>query len=164
MKYTYLLTCLVPLAASFRMYSLPKELVAMDDCDYPEQFTIQKLSTWTATGSNETSLGFTFSDQGTGITTACQKNSTSAVVSKPGLTARYACDDSMVQFIWQNSKLTVIETACSASSGFEAAGSIAPALSCTSTNYTLAAGSGKQCTALNQTLTASFTSLEPTPE
>jgi hypothetical protein len=96
------------------MYSLPKELVAMDDCDYPEQFTIQKLSTWTATGSNETSLGFTFSDQGTGITTACQKNSTSAVVSKPGLTARYACDDSMVHFIWQNSKLTVIETACSA--------------------------------------------------
>lgn len=55
-------------------------------------------------------------DSDTDITTACSLNSTSTDLGAQGGAARYACDNSAVNFIWQNNKLTMIELACPTSS------------------------------------------------
>lgn len=55
-------------------------------------------------------------DSDTAITTTCSLNSTFTNLGAAGAAARYACDDSAVNFIWQNNKLTMIELACPTSS------------------------------------------------
>lgn len=55
-------------------------------------------------------------DSDTDITTTCHLNSTSTNLGAAGAAPRYACDNSSVNFIWQNSKLTMIELACPTSS------------------------------------------------
>lgn len=57
---------------------------------------------------------FGFNDTKTLVATICHFNSTSIVVSPPGYTPRYSCDDTRVQFIYEQdfSKLWLIERLC----------------------------------------------------
>ena len=113
-----LLATAIPLAASFPTYAIPKaftkSFLVQASCSLPEGFEIHNFQTWTPVEGNDESLvvQFGYVDNSTGINTSCQYNSTSKNVGKPDLAPRYACDDPLAQFIWQNEILTMIETAC----------------------------------------------------
>ena len=108
----------IPLAASFPTYALPeaftKSLLAEASCSLPEVFTIRDFQTWAPAEGDKASMTiqFGYADNTTGIQTNCQYNSTSKNVAKAGRTVRYACDNSLVQFIWQEDTLTMIESVC----------------------------------------------------
>lgn len=112
MKSASVLACIVPLVASLK-YALPKSFAADSTCPFPENYTVEDFSTFTAAGSNDTTLSFNYVDEGTNITSFCQKNATSPnLSSSPYAAARYGCDNTNVKFIWQDSKLTILEAAC----------------------------------------------------
>jgi hypothetical protein len=112
----------LPVALSLPTYAIPKsfrKFLALDTCTYPEEFEILNFTSWTpAPGSNASStIDFGYVDKSTNLQTSCHYNATSQNVARPQLTPRYACDNAVVQFIWQNGTLTMIETACPGSTG-----------------------------------------------
>jgi len=186
-----LVSALGPLLANALSYALPHSLVALDNCYYPANFTISEFDGWTPAENNtahKQTLQFTFQDQGSGITTRCQMNSTSVPVNgnSTGVAPRYPCDDSpYVDFIWQNNKLTMIEAVCPQTSGwvfllqtcypcggryadktrrgtFQASGSALPNTTCTPTAASYGDGVGLRCI-MSGLLHANFTSLQPAP-
>lgn len=158
------LACLAPLAAATKNIvglsyadAIPKENLAQD-CEYPAYFTIQGFTTFTPSASNNTEVNFGYVDSDTDITTTCALNSTSTNVGAAGAAARYACDNSSINFIWQNNKLTMIELACPTSSvQYDTSGSWIPTLGCTDVTD----GSGVRCAANQTTYQGQFTSIEP---
>ena len=110
----------LPVALSLPTYTIPsafRKFLALieDSCVYPESpYEIQNFTIWTpAPGSNASmTIDFGYVDESTNIETSCHYNATSKNVARPQLTPRYACDNSVVEFIWQNGTLTMIEAAC----------------------------------------------------
>jgi hypothetical protein len=106
-------------AAAFPMYLIPNSMLKASfdnkDCIFPKGFVIQGFQIWSPTKANNhttTVIDFHYSDYSTKIETGCHYNSTSVNVGPEGLVARYACNNAIVQFIWQNGTLTLIERAC----------------------------------------------------
>lgn len=85
-----------------------------NDCIYPEGFDILDFTIWTpTTRSNASStLNFGYFDESTNLQTTCRYNASSKNVAQPDLSPRYACDNAIVEFIWQDGMLTMIERAC----------------------------------------------------
>lgn len=112
------LAAAVQLAVAFPTYKIPKAMLKFalsnSDCILPEAFVIDKFQIWTpAAGNNRTdNIFFEYSDNSTSIETKCHFNETSANVGPVGLAPRYACENNIVTFIWQNEALTMIEKAC----------------------------------------------------
>ncbi|KAL2757109.1 hypothetical protein ACRALDRAFT_1056171 [Sodiomyces alcalophilus JCM 7366] len=111
------------------MASVPRNiraLVEADECKLPSEFTIRGFSGESDDGGDTLDLfEFSFQDDGTGISTLCQFNSSSEAIVLGGRTPRYACHDPSVHFIWQDTALTMIEKTCPDEQGqadFEAAG------------------------------------------
>ncbi|KAK5663469.1 hypothetical protein OQA88_3898 [Cercophora sp. LCS_1] len=154
-------------------YKLPADfpisILASGDCVMPQKFSVTDLQMWLpALTNNEynTTVEFRFTDSGTSIDTTCHRNATSPNVADDGDTPRWACADPTVQFIWQDSTLTIIEKACpnSGGRGFEASGSLQPGFNCKPTeNGTWPLGDGFWCEAVDQPLAGNFTSLQPGP-
>lgn len=94
--------------------SFPKILLQDASCILPLNFTVNGFQVWTpaAGNSNASTISFQYTDSLTNINTDCHLNETSISVGPSGLAPRYACDNSIVQFIWQNNTLTLIEKAC----------------------------------------------------
>lgn len=97
----------------------PVELAATDDqdeCVLPATYTISNFVTvGDKYNGTHNATSFQFVDTDTGITTSCEQNSTSTSTSPNGGTARYYCDDTNVEFIYQTTGiagLTLIEKAC----------------------------------------------------
>ncbi|KAK3995360.1 hypothetical protein QBC44DRAFT_320194 [Cladorrhinum sp. PSN332] len=172
----FALMVVIPSVAAFPTYRMPavmlKVFLENDDCIMPEDFTVQNLVLWlpAADNTNKGIINFQYTNNGTGIDSPCHYNSTSVNVAPEGLTERYACDDTNVQFIWQsqvgtNGSLTLIEKACPNSNmsvSFEASGSIRPLLSCLTTTRNTTLGDGQACVA-ERFYAGNFTSLQPTP-
>lgn len=113
----------LPLAFALPTYNIPlafHQFLAHDTCIYPEAFEVQNFTNFTpAPGSNASStIDFGYFDESTSLQTACHYNATSKNVGQPGLTARYACDNDIVEFIFQNGTLTMIEMACPGDTGY----------------------------------------------
>ncbi|KAL1877086.1 hypothetical protein VTK73DRAFT_8894 [Phialemonium thermophilum] len=162
---------LVPLALSFPTYPIPKTLnkafLAEAGCSLPEGFTIANFKVWTPSQTNNASMTvqFAYLDKTTSIQTSCQRNASSENVGKPGLAARYACDNPLVQFIWQEETLTLVETVCPGSTGsihYETTGSLTPQPQCSPTDCNFGSGDGTLCTSAGD-LQGNFTSLQPSP-
>lgn len=108
---------------SLPTYAIPKsfhQLQTDDTCVFPEAFEIQNFTIWTpAPGNSDNTpvLNFGYFDQSTNLQTSCHYNATSRNVAQPQLTPRYACNNGVVEFIWQNGTLTVIEAACPGDAG-----------------------------------------------
>ncbi|POS78568.1 hypothetical protein DHEL01_v203033 [Diaporthe helianthi] len=101
--------------------------------------------------SNKTGVNFGY------ITTTCSLNSTSTTIGAEGGAARYACDNSAVNFIWQNKKLTMIELACPTSPvQYDTSGSWIPSLTCKDTT-----NGGVECVTNSTTFQGQFTSIQP---
>lgn len=113
-----LLMAAVSLAAAGPSYKIPAVMLAAlaenDGCVLPQGFVIDKFQLCLAApDSNGSSvINFDYSDNSTGIRTPCHYNATSVNAAPEGLAPRYACDNSVVEFIWQNRTLTMIEKAC----------------------------------------------------
>lgn len=170
---------LAEIAAS--AYNIPIHMEVADECALPSEYTISNFVTY-ADKLNGTlnATSFHFTDSETGIDTACQKNSTSSSTSPNGGTARFYCDDTTVEFIYQTTGiagLTVIEKACpdryvllrpclgsldvmltrqcsDAATKYEASGLTQFNLTCTATFQ------GTLCSS-NQTVSGEFTSINP---
>ncbi|KAK4184043.1 hypothetical protein QBC35DRAFT_69041 [Podospora australis] len=120
----FALAALLPLATTLPAfalhYAVPLSLKAMvddGDCTLPAAYTvrgIQEVIMNYNSAKPTVSLTFSYDDASTSLHTFCQYNSTSVNVGPPGLTARWACDNPTVQFIYEleDSKLTLIERAC----------------------------------------------------
>jgi hypothetical protein len=106
------------LAVALRTYNVPiavsKALLDNDDCILPEDFAVKYFQIWTPAANNNrtTIIDFAYSDNSTSIETDCHYNSTSVNVGPEGLVPRYACDNDIVEFIWKNGTLTLVEKAC----------------------------------------------------
>jgi hypothetical protein len=106
------------LAAASPTYKIPlamsKIMLESDGCILPEAFVIQNFYIWTPSAGNNSSqiINFDYADNSTSINTKCHFNATSVNVGSEGLAARYACDNTVVQFIWEDETLTMIEKAC----------------------------------------------------
>lgn len=130
MKTASILACAIPLATATRntaelTYALPKGLSAeTSDCEFPGSYIIQNLA---AAGTvdiasnftNITEVAFSFVDSETGLSSACQMNSTSTNLSPGGAYANYQCDSPDLEFSWGNTsatgmnyKVSVSETIC----------------------------------------------------
>ncbi|KAH8885241.1 hypothetical protein GQ53DRAFT_770401 [Thozetella sp. PMI_491] len=156
----------IPLATAFPAYGVPR-LFMEAGCIMPDGYEISHFRAWIpAAGNNRsTVLDFAYLDKSTSLETSCHLNATSKNVAKPGLAARYSCEDSLVHFIWQNSTLRMIETACpeaNSSTTYEASGSLKPSLNCTEAHRNTTAGPGQTCSSLS-VQRANFTSLQPSP-
>lgn len=121
---TVSLLAALPAVLALPTYTIPRaftRFLVADACTYPEGYEIQNFQTFTPTAGNSTTadISFSFHDKDTNIQTSCQRNSTSKNVGKPDLTARYACDNTIVEFIWQRETLTMIETACPGNTGYD---------------------------------------------
>ncbi|KAJ4297132.1 hypothetical protein N0V88_004050 [Collariella sp. IMI 366227] len=164
----------VQLAVAFPTYKIPKAMLkfalANSNCILPEAFVVDKFQIWTPAASNNRTdnIFFEYSDNSTSIETKCHFNETSVNVGPVGLAPRYACENNIVTFIWQNEALTMIEKACpngSMSRSFEASGLVRPKLDvCGMTPRNTTIGEGNFCVANPGRLAARFTSLQPTPE
>ncbi|ROT40041.1 hypothetical protein SODALDRAFT_332198 [Sodiomyces alkalinus F11] len=90
-----------------------RALVEAHECTLPAEFTIKNFSGNPDDGGDTLSqFEFNFQDDETDVSTLCQFNSSSEAIIIGGRTARYACNDPLVQFIWQDAALTMIEKAC----------------------------------------------------
>jgi hypothetical protein len=127
-KYTYRMwqliqLCLLcaPAALAAIHYAVPKSFAVMTSeagCTLPEGFHLQHFAGESKDGGKTfDSLDFGFLDNSTSIATPCHFNSSSKAVGQPDRTPRYACDNSLIEFIWQNSSLTMIEGACPGTNG-----------------------------------------------
>lgn len=87
------------------------------DC-IPENFTVSNFVAAGTSTTNLTELAFNFFDPHTGLTTACELNSTSTNLTPEGTYANYECDSSLLKFQWGIDKavgqylLGVSETIC----------------------------------------------------
>ncbi|KAK3337469.1 hypothetical protein B0T19DRAFT_74287 [Cercophora scortea] len=172
----FALVAAIPLAASLPAkptYRLPVAMLNVlsesDDCVLPVGFVVQNFQIWTPAPNNKQSINIDFEliDDSTGINTPCQFNETSVSSGPSGLTARYACDNPVVQFIWEDNVLTVIEKACPGSSsamGFEASGSVTPPLTCVPTSSNTTFGAGSACFSSEYGIPQNYTSLQPSPQ
>ncbi|KAM7194712.1 hypothetical protein V8F33_007090 [Rhypophila sp. PSN 637] len=152
------------------------QILAQDDsCALPDNFTISYFLAFTpdTTSGNQNGplVHFGYQDIATSISTMCMYNTSSVNVGPEGLTPRYACDNEMVQFIWDSEEvsLTVVEKACSNSltaslsiSNMEAAGSVTPTLYCGQTPADSLEGKGTFCYAEGE-LDGDFSSMSPAP-
>ncbi|KAK1986534.1 hypothetical protein LZ30DRAFT_581849 [Colletotrichum cereale] len=136
-------------AAVSYMAAVPESLMAKvesSDCTLPDDFQIQGFAAESPDGGKTIeSLIFNFNDDSTILSTPCHLNASSVPVADDGRTARYACDDARVQFIWQNGTATVIEKVCPGEDGaadYEASGTAAVPVVCDG-----AAGNGTTTTA-----------------
>lgn len=107
----------VCLATAFSTYRIPlgmQHAVTGSGCTLPNEFEIQNFMTWTpAEGNNRSAIiDFWFINDGTGIETPCHYNSTSVNSGPAGLVPRYSCDNGLVQFVWQDGTLAMVEKAC----------------------------------------------------
>jgi hypothetical protein len=118
-----LLSFAIPVALAGVQYAVPHSLAVQveenAECTLPDDFNIQNF-----TGESEDdgvmldSFKFSFLDDSTNVTSACSFNSSSKPIGDPGRTPRYACDAPVVQFIWQNGTLTIIEEVCPGGDGY----------------------------------------------
>ncbi|PNH37848.1 hypothetical protein VD0004_g8955 [Verticillium dahliae] len=171
-----LLLAATPAANAMAAYiaSLPQEiaaLVATDDCQLPDEFSIQNFVADSADGGKTLdSYEFGFFDDSTTVDTSCLFNSTSKAVNNDGRTPRYSCNDARVNFIWQNGSLTLIEGVCAGEDGaadYEASGTAPVAITCTGGNGTTAnnatATAASNCKADSADIQAKFFSIQPAP-
>lgn len=98
------------------MASVPTTMRALVDsggCSLPEEFFIQNFVAESADGgATLDSFEFGYLNSLTDIDTTCYYNETSVPIELGGRTPRYECEDGIVQFIFQDSRLTMIELAC----------------------------------------------------
>jgi hypothetical protein len=127
MRMAMVLAAALPLAAAFPLYDIPSLFAKLfqeddsDTCTLPEGFMVEQFQIWTPDSNNTshgTEINFAYWDNSTDLQTVCRLNSSSVNVATGGygVAARYACDNANVEFIWQNSALTMIEKACPTSS------------------------------------------------
>src|SRR4051812_26316919 len=107
----------LPLVQATALYaaSLPQAVhssVASGSCKLPDDFEIQGLGGLSQNGTAFSTLDFVFYDNSTLINTQCHLNASSVPIEVGGRTPRYPCDDPDVFFIFQDDKLTMIETLC----------------------------------------------------
>ena len=116
-----ILSIAIPAALAIVQYQVPHSLAALvedTDCILPDDFNVQKFVAESADGGKTLgSFDFIFADDSTNATTPCHFNSSSKSVVDDGRTPRFACDNSNVQFIWQNLTLTLIEAVCPGDDG-----------------------------------------------
>lgn len=118
LRLTTALVAAAHLAMAFPSYyvrlEMLKAVVDNDDCILPQSFAVHNFQIWSPAADNNRSaiIDFGYSDKSTSIETSCHYNSTSANVGPQGLDPRYACDNGVVEFMWQNGTLVLIEKAC----------------------------------------------------
>ncbi|KAF9879074.1 hypothetical protein CkaCkLH20_03307 [Colletotrichum karsti] len=154
------------------MASVPDNVMAMADagnCALPDDFQIQNFAAQSTDGKTADSLDFTFNDDSTSLNTECHLNASSVPVPSNGATDRFSCDNALVQFIWQNETITIIEKVCPGDDGvadYEASGTAEVPLECDG-----AAGNGTQarrrmrragaCKSTSDDIRARFFSIQP---
>ncbi|KAK3300333.1 uncharacterized protein B0H64DRAFT_428418 [Chaetomium fimeti] len=162
------------LAVAFPTYKAPLTLSKVarhkQFCIFPDEFVVKNFHTWTPEAGNNRSaiVDFDYTDDSVmpAIKTKCHFNETSVNVGPKDLAARYACENDLVQFIWCDGELTMIERACpleTENRPFEAAGWVTPNLECFTSNRNSTAGEGHACTSSPNVMSAVFSSLQPTP-
>lgn len=105
-------------AVAFPTYRVPIAMLSAalenDGCILPEDFAVHNFQIWSPAANNNrtATVDFAYSDDSTSMETNCHYNSTSVNVGPEGLTPRYACENDIVEFIWRNGTLTLVEKAC----------------------------------------------------
>jgi hypothetical protein len=117
LRLIFALVVAMQITAALPAYKVPvalKPMLASHFCILPAEFVVKNFQVWTpAAGNNRsTFINFDYSDQDTWIDTKCHFNETSVNVGPKGLAPRYPCDTNLVEFMWQNGTLTMIERAC----------------------------------------------------
>ncbi|KAK4158498.1 hypothetical protein C8A00DRAFT_10757 [Chaetomidium leptoderma] len=148
--------------------AMVKTILDTQFCVMPEEFVVKNFQVWTPDAGNNRSaiINFNYSDDDTHIDTKCQFNETSVNVGPEGLTPRYACDNKLVEFIWENGTLTMVERDCpleTLNRPYEVAGTITPMLTCLASAQNSTMGAGNSCWSRPKVMAAVFISLEPTP-
>lgn len=121
-----LLALLPSSAAALNLaYNPPAALLAKaeasEDCNLPRSYTIQDfVGRSNNTGQTLAAYNFTFTDTTTQVTTLCHYNASSTSTTPPGLTPRFACEDSEIKFIWEDDDkdLWMIERVCPGPDGY----------------------------------------------
>jgi hypothetical protein len=116
----FALMAAVQLAVALPTYKIPLALSRIAHgsqfCTYPAEFVIKDFRTWTPEIGNNRSatVEFDFTDTSVmpHIETKCHFNDTSVNVGPQDLAARYACEYNLVEFIWNEGELTMIERVC----------------------------------------------------
>ncbi|KAM5356232.1 hypothetical protein ACJ41O_002878 [Fusarium nematophilum] len=159
---TLLLLSALPTTWAAHAYAVPQGLAlqeadAADGCTLPDAYHVRDFKGQTEdSGKTLSSLSFDFLDEDTKVTTPCHKNSSSKAILGRG-SPRYACDNRVVEFIWdeENQKIWAMEKVCLAEDGtaqWEVSGSAHLPLKCARTGG---------CTTNTTDHRALFTSLNP---
>lgn len=94
---------------------------ATSDCKLPNDYHIKSFKAESANPGNNSlsSFEFAFYDDTTDVSTPCYFNSSSEATESSGKNPRYPCQDSRIDFIWQNEvqKLWMFQKVCPGSDG-----------------------------------------------
>lgn len=125
MRFGLFLLAALPTALAATAYTAPASLMAQvdadDTCEFPDRYHIKNfVAQSNDTGKTLSSYKFSFVDNTSNVTSLCQFNSSSVSTSPGGATARYACEDRDVKFIWRDEQkdLTMIQRVCPGSDGY----------------------------------------------
>ncbi|KAH7133515.1 hypothetical protein EDB81DRAFT_103420 [Dactylonectria macrodidyma] len=155
-----LLLSALPSAFAIHAYSVPAglslaEADTSNSCVLPDDYHIKNYSAESESDGQTLSYSFIFGDDSTKVSTPCEFNSSSIPVLVNG-NPRYECDNTDVQFVWDGSKLTMVEKVCPGANGaeaYEVAGSTRIYLQCPET--------GGACTTNTTDYKSLFVSLNP---
>ena len=97
-------------------YAVPQSLaahVASSSCTLAEGYVLNDFVAQSADdGKTLVSYDFGYFDNSTNITSPCHFNSTSKPINLPGRTPRFACDNTLIEFLYQNDTVVIIEGVC----------------------------------------------------
>ncbi|KAL2180339.1 uncharacterized protein P884DRAFT_289759 [Thermothelomyces heterothallicus CBS 202.75] len=163
----------IQLAVALPIYKIPPALSKVahksNFCILPQEFVIKNFQIWNpqADNNHSTTINFDYLDDSVmpAIDTKCHLNQTSVNVGAKSLVPRYACDDALVEFMWTNGTLTVIERACpqeTLTRPHEATGVLKPKFNCLETIRNSTIGPGFACSSTPDVILGAFVSLRPT--
>lgn len=131
----------------------------------PSEFAIRSFAGQSTNGGETlSSFDFGYLETKNNITTHCYFNSTSPNAGPTDRTPRFACENAITQFIYQDQRLTLIQAICPDTNGVasvEAAGAADVELECGSSNTT--ANAAESCKSKDEEFSGKFSSLNPTP-
>lgn len=105
-----------------RNIPMPKLARQADNCDIskhlPAEFSIRDFNGQsTDSGETLTSFNFGYLEKTNNVMTQCHFNSSSENVGPPDRTPRFACENKITKFIYQDQRITLIQAICPDANG-----------------------------------------------
>lgn len=104
------------ITSAYKMHPMLLQAAQQMNCTLPGKFYVRNFigqpNGTVADAPAPSFCTFSYEDPASTVKTFCQFNATSKSITSKGPAPRFACENSNVEFIWQNGLLTLVGRAC----------------------------------------------------